>query len=1495
MKKILLLGLFLSFTNLLLAQQQGSIDDNADFETGVVICQYDTLFFVKGCTELSCPTYTITSYESGTETIFSRADNQSENQFYVFSNYYWYTVEIVNINTDTVLGYVFAVPAIYPVLSNLESCNIAGKEANILLDYIIPDDWDNTYGSYEIDFGNGNNQSSSNVSYTSTFNPIYYEPGTYKVVVKNLFGANGSTDFAAPHYKDILFSLDCILTDTLEVEVRRPIEIRVDSACCIGQNLKIYSESQCTEPISAWQWTINGQIFTDSVVYYRIDTTYVDLDIELIVYDAEANQLETTNTNYQQQVKASNWYATNVTTGKSSSGANPSPENLGSACFGDTHRFKIYNTSPDAINLEYSITFINNESGNEQTLSAFTPNEISYQFLESGVYTLVFSAPVNLTTNMYIVDPTPPINADSETTVYIGQQVSLFSGIGYDNFSWDMGDGTEYSGYSIDHVYSQAGTYEVTLNTSLQNSDGSIACPGSSTITITVLNNSPIINFFVDCDGEQVTFNASSPNESLIGYYTWTINGQEYNDETVVLNISDSGPSFNVSLTSNDSYGSTPLTTTQYFQDVTVNFANPIIEGSLYSCGIQTYNYANYSTSYEDDNIEWEVEGGQIISESPQSVEIEWDNQGQQSLTLTLTQTTGDQNNDTCITTQTIDLTVCCSQTADFVLNDGDNFQDLINLNGGSNEIVNKTIIVNGTLSSSSNYIKASSCRFLMGPQSTIEIDAFLTNGYTFEANLNTTFEACTNTMWKGINVSDGRIRLRRCVVEDAIVAVNIESENLYTNSDDPISFDDNQYVRLVGNVFRNNAFHISIKGNINSSSVVAGNTFTSSENLKIPFQDREIAFVAISIQNSALINIGQTGQNANQIDKTDQGIYASNSNVFIRNNIISNLPGAYTAGVPLFLNAPIGTAIYLLSSTATIQNNRLIENLYGIDSHKASIKAKFNYLENNYTGIRLTDLNNTSAVINYNQFYNNLLGINTFATGGGNTKIKYNKFDVGYTAMSLNAAPLNGPPISNSAAASQVENNCIYDHTGAGIYVRGEVETKINRNYIYNMWGTGISLVEAYNSRVTKNAIYGQGSNVNASAGIHATFSALSIINNNLIKNFNRGMQFTEDNNFTKVRRNIFVNAQYGVYLFNDGLIGPQGGNTQASDNRWATDFGLQGRYYLFSDNSNGRYSPFYYRNYGNITYPYKSEKIGEAITATIMPAYFVANPNYTGGLGNNYAHLNVCNGPGAPGPGIGTVGVGVGPTPLVQYINSIFSQWSNDFSPRIFIKHQRILRWLRAEPYLLENRPDLQAFMQEAKLRPVYKVQRALELSALGKNQDAIDLMTLVPAQNDVLATDREVNTIYLSSNDMEHGVRGISIEDRVRLRELAYLCPFTHGTSVYLARSMARFFDTQWVNYRNECEQGTPWIGAKLAQQNSPTKLYPNPTSGDMFVESAKGHKVIVLDVLGRILHTQEIYPNNKNLINLNHIEQGNYILHIKDKEGYQIEAKSFVKIR
>ena len=79
-------------------------------------------------------------------------------------------------------------------------------------------------------------------------------------------------------------------------------------------------------------------------------------------------------------------------------------------------------------------------------------------------------------------------------------------------------------------------------------------------------------------------------------------------------------------------------------------------------------------------------------------------------------------------------------------------------------------------------------------------------------------------------------------------------------------------------------------------------------------------------------------------------------------------------------------------------------------------------------------------------------------------------------------------------------------------------------------------------------------------------------------------------------------------------------------------------------------------------------------------------------------------------------------------------------------------------------------------------------------------------------------------------------------------------------------------------------------------SQSTLYPNPTSnGELYIESVNGHKVMVMDVLGRILHRQDIYPKHKSLIDVKHLEQGSYILNIQDKEGKQIETKSFIKTR
>ena len=76
---------------------------------------------------------------------------------------------------------------------------------------------------------------------------------------------------------------------------------------------------------------------------------------------------------------------------------------------------------------------------------------------------------------------------------------------------------------------------------------------------------------------------------------------------------------------------------------------------------------------------------------------------------------------------------------------------------------------------------------------------------------------------------------------------------------------------------------------------------------------------------------------------------------------------------------------------------------------------------------------------------------------------------------------------------------------------------------------------------------------------------------------------------------------------------------------------------------------------------------------------------------------------------------------------------------------------------------------------------------------------------------------------------------------------------------------------------------------------TKIYPNPNNSVLYVESVLGKKVRIIDATGRVLYTQEISPNNKSIVNISQLKQGNYILHIEDQNGNQIEAKSFVKIR
>ena len=919
-----------------------------------------------------------------------------------------------------------------------------------------------------------------------------------------------------------------------------------------------------------------------------------------------------------------NWLVRNITADKLGPQSYAVPTQFGTACIYDSHEFTLVppNSSPEVVEFDVIFTFTAT-SGAQNIVNYSYPSILTFQFIEGGTYEMVISTPfVGAVFHIEVFDTNPIITASPGSTIYQGQELNLSTNItNLNNIIWYLDDGSLNSGAEINHLYGEAGVYEVALNTSFQDQDGTTSCTGNATKTITVLENAPTIEYEGACIDQFAQLTASSPYEPAVASWQWLINGYTYYGQTADVYISSINFDIDASVTTFDSQGNVIATTTTSFQSMATSVPTPIVTGNFNNCDNQTYSYANFSPSYGENNVAWYVNGGQIISESPQSIEIDW-TEGVINQSLTLTLTLEDPNSGLkCSATLYKTITNCCIQDVDYVMNDGQNIEDLIALNG-SPILNNKSIVIYGDFYPSNvvQNLVANNCHFYMASESKILISSNSNSTYAFDVT-NSEFESCGDTMWQGLFLRDGRINLENCVISDAIRVIDARGATTVDISP--------QYFRLKNNTFENNFEHLNVEYHIDDNSTITGNQFTTSDLfLKYPYAERVSASNAIRVRYVPELNIGEMQEEPNVIERADFGIYNRFSEINVRNNIIKNLPGYLpdTYGVQQF----VGTAIFCYSVdympvSSVIEHNQILNNIIGIDAHRTSLYARENYLEGNYTGVRSSYLNNRTVIVEKNQFYRNTLGINTFVTGGGIIRYRYNKFDLGYTAISLHAAPFLGPPLSSSAS-SLVSRNCIYDHTGAGIYTRGLVNNTISRNFIHSMWGTGISLVESPKTNVTSNAIYGQGSNVSISAGLHATFSALSVIRYNLVRNANRGMQFTKNNNGTVLQNNMLRNTKYGIYLFNDGIIGPQGNQNIVSDNHWYGDYYDPDRYHLFANNSDGEQSPFYHRN-GSPFHPYKSGNMGSF--STQIPAIGVYYPNNNPNTSFNFAQPNDCNPP--------------------------------------------------------------------------------------------------------------------------------------------------------------------------------------------------------------------------------------------------------------------------
>jgi hypothetical protein len=121
---------------------------------------------------------------------------------------------------------------------------------------------------------------------------------------------------------------------------------------------------------------------------------------------------------------------------------------------------------------------------------------------------------------------------------------------------------------------------------------------------------------------------------------------------------------------------------------------------------------------------------------------------------------------------------------------------------------------------------------------------------------------------------------------------------------------------------------------------------------------------------------------------------------------------------------------------------------------------------------------------------------------------------------------------------------------------------------------------------------------------------------------------------------------------------------------------------------------------------------------------------------------------------------------------------------------------------------------------------------------------------------------------------------------LKNLATLCPFTDGTSVYQARALVKHFDT--TAFVNACENNPVIVNNGNRFMNSNTELnqskealstliYPNPAGNEITVNTnVDGAKLFIFNLLGQVVFESDL--KNLTKIDVSLLKTGTYIYKI-----------------
>jgi len=310
---------------------------------------------------------------------------------------------------------------------------------------------------------------------------------------------------------------------------------------------------------------------------------------------------------------------------------------------------------PDGSIVGYSWNFGDGTNGTGVT--------VSHSYVENGTYTVTLTvtdddSSTGTTSATETVSNRPPVASftSSPLTPYTGDTVAFNASASYDpdgtivGYFWTFGDGTNATGIAVSHVYSENGSYTVTLT--VTDNDGTTA---STSAAKTILNRLPIANFTESAEtvytGDTISFNASGsydPDGTIASYF-WTFGDGTNTSGKVTSHSYVENGTYAVTLVVTDNDGATA--TTSALKTVLDRPPNVTFNYSPTSPIANEVVTLNASASYDPDGTLvryiWGFGDGNVTNTTTSVITHKYTSYANYSATLTVEDNDGSKTNAT--------------------------------------------------------------------------------------------------------------------------------------------------------------------------------------------------------------------------------------------------------------------------------------------------------------------------------------------------------------------------------------------------------------------------------------------------------------------------------------------------------------------------------------------------------------------------------------------------------------------------------------------------------------------------------------------------------------------------------------------------------------------------------------------------------------------------------------------------------------------------------